>query len=164
MSQRMWQLRPQSRASASEPSWLIKLEKRQALYKNCIHSLRSTTGQTMTSEEGRKNKIRTSSTKQVAGTFRRAIEAKANCSLSRPLVNKFLTQNSKETVSSGSKCRRQNKTSHHTSSTKAKNTIKERTRTETKNQDSGGSIVSFMSKTKGTSPETAQMRRKLSRG
>ena len=56
-----------------------------------IKSLRSTVGQTMTSEEGWKSKIRTSSTKQVAGMFRRATEAKANCSLCRPLINKFLT-------------------------------------------------------------------------
>ena len=160
MSQRMWQLRPQSRASASKPSWLIQLEKSEALYRNCIQSLRSTAGQTMTFEEGQKNKIRTSNTKQVTGMFRRATEANANCSLSRPLVNKFLTQNSKEAASSGSKCRGQNKTIHHISSTKAKNIIKGRTGTETKNQDNGGSIISFMGKTKDTSPEIAQMRKK----
>ena len=164
MSQRMWQLRPQSRASTSEPSRLIQLEKSQALYKNYIESLRSTIGQTMTSKEGQKNKIRTSNTKQVVGIFRRAIEAKANCTLSRPVVNKFLTQNGKEAASSSSKCRRQNKTSHHISNTKARNTIKERTGTKTKNQDSGGSIVSYMEKTKGTPPEIVQMRRKLRKG
>jgi hypothetical protein len=46
---------------------------------------------------------------------------------------------------------------------KATNTIKRRTRTKTKNQDSEGSIVSFMERTKGTSPEIAQMLRKLRR-
>ena len=146
MSQRMWQLRPQSRASASEPSQLIQLTKSQALQKNYTESLRSTACQIMTSEEGQKSKIRTSSTKQVAGMFRRATEAKANCSLSRLLINKFLTQNSKEAAICGSKCQRHNKTSHHTSTTKARNIIKGRTRTKTKNQDSGGSIVSFIGK------------------
>jgi hypothetical protein len=38
---------------------------------------------------------------------------------------------------------------------KAKDTIKGRTKTKTENQDSGGSIVSFMEKTKGTSLEIA---------
>jgi hypothetical protein len=46
---------------------------------------------------------------------------------------------------------------------KARNTIKGRTGTKTKNQDSEGSIISFMKRTKGTSLEIAQMRRKLKR-
>jgi hypothetical protein len=43
----------------------------------------------MTSEEGWKNKIRTSSTKEVAGILRGAIEAMASHSLSKRLINKF---------------------------------------------------------------------------
>jgi len=47
---------------------------------------------------------------------------------------------------------------------KARNTIKGRAGTKTRNQGSEGSIASFMEKTKGTSPEIAQMRRKLRKG
>jgi hypothetical protein len=45
----------------------------------------------MTSEEGWKNKIRTSSTKEVAGMLRGATIAKASHSLSKLLINKFST-------------------------------------------------------------------------
>ena len=68
----------------------------------------------MTSEEGWKNKIRTSSTKEVAGTLRGAIEAK-------------------DVAYNGSRCRRQNKTKHRRSSTKARNTIKRKAGTKTRN-------------------------------
>ena len=164
MSRKMQQLRPQLKASTSEPQRLIQLGRSQAPQKNYTESLRSIAGQITTFTEGWKSKIRTSSTKQVTGMFRGAIQAKVNRNISRPLINKFLTQNSKGAANNRSKCQRQSKTNHCTSSMKARNTIKGRTGTKTKNQSSGGSIVSFMEKTKGTSPKIAQMRRKLRRG
>ena len=164
MSQKMWQLRLQSKVSASKPSQLIYLGKSQAQQRNYTMCSRNIAGQITTFVEGQKSKIRTSSTKQVVGMFRGATEAKVNRNLSRPLINKFLTQNSKGAASSRSKRQRQSKTNHYTSSTKARNTIKGRTGTKTKNKSSGGSIVSLMEKIKGTSPEIAQTQRKLRKG
>jgi hypothetical protein len=47
---------------------------------------------------------------------------------------------------------------------RSRNTIKGRIGTRAKNQNNEGSIVSFMERTKGTSLEIVQMRRKLKRG
>jgi hypothetical protein len=100
-------------------------------------------------------KIRTSSTKEVAGMFRGTTEAKASHSHNNHQTNKFSTLSSKRIASKDSRCRRQPQAKHHKSSTKARNTIKGRTGTKTKNQDSEGNIVSFTEKTKGTPPEIA---------
>jgi hypothetical protein len=55
-------------------------------------------------------------------------------------------------------------TKHLRSSTKARNTIQERSRTRIRTKDREGNIVSFIERTKGTSLEIAQMRRKIKRG
>ena len=131
MSQKMWQQKPQSEVSASDPSQLIQLEKSQAQQRNCIMSLKNTTGQIMTFVEGQKSKIRTSSTKGAAGMLKGATEAKASHSLNKRQISKCLTQSSKRIASKGSRCQRQPQTKHLKSSTRARNTIKGRTETRT---------------------------------
>jgi hypothetical protein len=53
-------------------------------------------------------------------------------------------------ASKGSTCQRQPQAKYRKSRMKERNTIKGRTGTKTRNQDSEGSIVSFAEKTKGT--------------
>jgi hypothetical protein len=74
-------------------------------------------------------KIRTSSTKEVAGMFRGTTEAKASHSHNNHQTNKFSTLSSKRIASKDSRCRRQPQAKHHKSSTKEELEQKPRTKT-----------------------------------